>query len=327
MNVNPPGAPRGRRAGSIGVAKLADTIQAGLEESRLLMLGAQVLLGFHFRAVLERGFEGLPGGLQWVAVASLAALLVAAGLYVWPAAYHVIVDRGGDTPALHRFTTRVLCLGLLPFALGLAGDGAIVGYVAAGTPGAATGALAAGAGAMLAWYAYPAAQRREGREPMTGPHDGATLNDRITHALAEVRTILPGTQALLGFGTIAVLTEGFAALPPFLRTLHVASLAFIGVSTVVLMTPAAFHRVAERGESTERALRVMDRCVLIGMAALALGLAGDLWLVLEKVSGSRAAGAGGAAALLLVYFGAWFGWTSTVRLARERAGRAAATIG
>ena len=42
--------------------------------------------------------------------------------------------------------------------------------------------------------------------------DRADLAERITHVLEELRVVLPGTQALLGFQLVAVFSTGFASL-------------------------------------------------------------------------------------------------------------------
>jgi len=41
------------------VSALAQRVRHGLNEARILILGAQVVRGFHFRAPLESGYERL----------------------------------------------------------------------------------------------------------------------------------------------------------------------------------------------------------------------------------------------------------------------------
>src|SRR4051812_6529576 len=98
----------------------------------------------------------------------------------------------------------------------------------------------------------------------------AELSQRIRHALTECRMVLPGTQALMGFQLIVVLMEGFDKLPKSSRTIHLLSLAATAVSASWLIAPAAYHRIVERGEDTERFHRVAGRFLLAAMAALAL---------------------------------------------------------
>ncbi len=42
------------------MVELKDKIQNALDESRMLVLGSQILLGFQFRAAFEPGFNNLP---------------------------------------------------------------------------------------------------------------------------------------------------------------------------------------------------------------------------------------------------------------------------
>src|SRR4051794_18466132 len=47
-------------ARGITMAQLKDKVKTTLDEGRILVIGAQVLLGFQLRAILETGFEKLP---------------------------------------------------------------------------------------------------------------------------------------------------------------------------------------------------------------------------------------------------------------------------
>ncbi len=51
--------------------QLHDKIQYVLDESRILILGAQVLVGFHYRAAFERGFQHLPETSQALLLGAL----------------------------------------------------------------------------------------------------------------------------------------------------------------------------------------------------------------------------------------------------------------
>ena len=48
------------------MAALTDKVQNALDESRILILGAQVFIGFQFRSVLETGFATLPVASQYL---------------------------------------------------------------------------------------------------------------------------------------------------------------------------------------------------------------------------------------------------------------------
>ena len=149
------------------------------------------------------------------------------------------------------------------------------------------------------------------------PHPHTAIHEKIQHVLTEARVVLPGTQALLGFQLAIMLEEGFTGLAPWLRYVHLASLACIALSIIALMTPAAYHRLVAAGEDTEAFHRLAGRLLVAAMVPLALGLCGDVLVVAHKVTGRTPLAVGGAAALLALCAGLWFGFP----LARRRGRR------
>jgi hypothetical protein len=139
------------------------------------------------------------------------------------------------------------------------------------------------------------------------------LSTRIKQVLTEARVVLPGAQALLGFGFAAVLMESFSQLPRISQYVHLASLALIGLSIVFLMAPAAYHRIVEGGEDTPRVHSFASAMILAAMFTLGLGIAGDFYLVLEKVLKSQALAVFAAGLAVAFFYGLWFGFTAAVR--------------
>lgn len=138
---------------------------------------------------------------------------------------------------------------------------------------------------------------------------GAKLKDKIEQALTEARVVLPGAQALLGFQFASMLVEGFDKLPASSRYVHLASLALMALAVVLLMAPAAYHRIVEEGHDTEHFHRVASRFLIAAMIPLALGICGDLFVVARKVTESATFGIISAAVMLLFFYGLWFGYT------------------
>jgi hypothetical protein len=66
------------------------------------------------------------------------------------------------------------------------------------------------------------------------------LHAKIEQMLTEARVVLPGAQALFGFQLATVLTQS--------RIVRAASLLLIALTVVLLMTPAAYHRLVYAGE-------------------------------------------------------------------------------
>jgi hypothetical protein len=250
----------------------------------------------------------------------LGFLLVAVALLLTPGSYHRIVAGGEDTEDLHGFTTAVLAWALLPFSIALGFD-VYVATVKLG--GGALGELF-GVGTTLSalffWYGIEAlhlsrrgARKRGevamGEKSASSAAFGTPLRDKIRHVLTEARMVLPGAQALLGFQLAIVLLESFDQLTTAAKYLHLASLSCVLLSTILLMTPAAYHRLVERGEETEEFHRFASRMVIAAMALLAVGICGDLALVLRKVTGSTAWSAFAAGSMLALFYGLWFGLT------------------
>src|SRR5882757_2922054 len=104
------------------MSSLKDKLENALNESRILILGAQVLIGFGFRTVFERGFSNLSLTLQEMKLVSLGMMILALGLLVSPVAYHRIVEREQPAPGLHNFTQKVITYALLPFAFAMGWD-------------------------------------------------------------------------------------------------------------------------------------------------------------------------------------------------------------
>lgn len=310
------------------MAKLKDKVQNVLDEARILLLGAQVLVGFSYRAFFEEGFESLPGWARSAAVAALALMLLAFCLTSLPASYHRIVARGEDGEDVHAFANGALRIALLPIALGIGLDFAIAASRAVSSEPAAAIALGAAASALALglWYGFTYSARAHHRhrgDPQEPTMEQAQVPEKIRHVLTEARMVLPGAQALLGFQFAVTLMKSFEELPGPLRALHAVVLGLISLCVVLLMTPAAYHRIVERGEMTEDFHRVASRLVVAAMVPLALGVCGDLLVVVYKVARSYAVAGASAGAALAVFLGLWFGLTLALkrRRARQEGGR------
>jgi cytochrome bd-type quinol oxidase subunit 2 len=301
------------------MAELKDKIQNALDEGRMLVLGSQVLLGFQYRATFETGFEKLPHASQYLKMGALGLMLVALGLLCTPGAYHRIVEEGEDTQRLHRFTTKVMDYALLPFAMALGIDVYVAVERTLGQAFGLTTGLGASLIALFFWYGLEFMRRGE-REPQIKEEqemakkekpqeDGAKIKDKIKHVLTECRVVLPGAQALLGFQFISTLTESFEKLPLSSRYVHLSSLALVAVSIILLMTPAAYHRIVERGEQTEHFHRFASRILIAAMIPLALGVCGDFFLIVRKVTESTVAAVVAGLVMLFFFYGFWFGFT------------------
>ena len=142
------------------------------------------------------------------------------------------------------------------------------------------------------------------------------LHARIEQLLTESRVILPGVQALYGFQLAIVLTQSFETLPSAAKLVHAASLCLSALAIVLLMAPAAYHRIVFSGEDAPEMHRIGSILVTAGTVPLALALAGDLNVVVAKIAASAAIGIVAGALALLLLLGLWYAYPLVARTAR-----------
>ncbi|HXI22496.1 MAG TPA: DUF6328 family protein [Pyrinomonadaceae bacterium] len=306
--------------------ELKDKIRLSLDESRMLVLGAQILLGFQFRVVFEPGFERLPPSSQYLKMIAMVILLGGIALIMSPGSYHRIVRAGNDAEDVQRFATTVMDFALVPFLLALAIELYVsTARILGASIGLMEGAFVGLAGLAL-WYGLGIAARstRKARgiekEKEEEKEDGkvhaqrTSLKDKIDQALTEARVVLPGAQALLGFQLVTIFMDGFDKLPNSSKYIHMISLTLMAVTMVFLMTPAAFHRIAAKGEESERVQAVASWFLIAAMTTLPLGIAGDVYILFLKVTRSVLASRAVAGGVLIFFYALWFGYTSYRRM-------------
>jgi hypothetical protein len=307
--------------------ELQQKVKTALDETRMLILGGQILLGFGLRGVFADGFEQLPPYVRYLDAVGLALMVVVIGLLILPEPYHRIVESGSDSGAFHDVVTGIADLVLLPFALALG----IYVYLAVervfGAGGASAAGISAAALALALWYGLPRVRRRtEGKRERAmskrqrHERPQTPLHVKIDHLLTEARVILPGAQALFGFQLSIVLTQAFEQLPTGSRIAHAISIAFVAVSVMLLMAPAAYHRIVYAGEDSDEMHRTGSFLVTAATLPLAIGLAIDIHVVMAKIANSGAAGLVSGIAALLLLLGLWYGYPLAMAAWGERRG-------
>jgi hypothetical protein len=86
------------------------------------------------------------------------------------------------------------------------------------------------------------------------------------------------------------------------------------------MAPAAFHRIATRGDDTSEVNTFGSYAMLGAMLVLALSMAGECYVVIETTAHSTFIALVAALVALAVAYGLWFGIPLTVRRRRASAG-------
>jgi hypothetical protein len=294
------------------MSELDRKLKAALDETRLLILGVQILLGFEFQAVFQDGFSGLEQASKDMNLAALGLIVLSIALLIAPSMQHRLVEAGQSTPRLIAATNLLACLALLPLTIGLALSAYVVSQRSFGSAfGAAFAALLGGAAA-FGWFGieFIIGRHREAEKMPTSP---TPLKTKIEQLLTEARLIIPGGQALFGFQFIAMLTPGFDRLPETAKIIHTAALCLIGLNVIIMMTPAALHRLSFGGEDSPRFLRMGSGLVISGPAFLAAGIAAEIYVVFIKALDSPPAAAAASLVALLALVGFWYAWPLALR--------------
>ena len=225
-------------------------VKLGLDETRLLILGVQVLLGFEFQSFFQDGFPELSRLSQWLCVAGLALLTASVGLLIAPSMQHRLVERGRSSTRLVKATNFFAGFGLVPLAASIGLGSYVVlerhfGFVA----GLAIG-LALAIAAAVAWFGIEFMVGSK-RDDVSMQAANTPLATKVEQLLTEARLIIPGAQALLGFQFIAMLTSGFDRLPQTVKAVHALALCLVAINVILLMTPAA-HSHCERKDNSAK---------------------------------------------------------------------------
>ena len=101
-------------------------IQHALTDARVVLPGAQALLGFQLVAVFLGGFEQLPASSQYIHVVSLTLVTLSTIFLMMPAAYHRLVEIGQPSQHFFRLTRNAVLGSMIPLAAGICGDFFIV---------------------------------------------------------------------------------------------------------------------------------------------------------------------------------------------------------
>ena len=292
-------------------------VKLALDETRLLILGVQVLLGFQFQSFFQDGFAELSSVSQWLCVAGLALLIASVGLLIAPSMQHRLVEQGRSSTRLVRSTNFFAGCGLVPLTASLGLASYVVAERHFGLAAGLAIGLALAATAAFAWFGLEVIvglRRDDGSMQVAN----TPLATKVEQLLTEARVIIPGAQALLGFQFIAMLTSGFDRLPQSVKAVHALALCLVAINVILLMTPAALHRLSFNGEDSRTFLRMGSALVIAAPCFLAAGIAAETFVVLHKVSGNADWAPIGALLSFVALISLWYAIPVWLRIRLKR---------
>jgi amino acid transporter len=129
--------------------------------------------------------------------------------------------------------------------------------------------------------AHPGAVERAAR---AGRAQGAART-RARELLEELRSLIPGAEVLFGFLLAIRFTNQFGALDSVQRLVYYVTLVSTALALVLLLAPAAYHRVRFREGDKDFMLRKGNREAIAGTIAIGVALTGVLFVVTDLVYG------------------------------------------
>jgi len=141
---------------------------------------------------------------------------------------------------------------------------------------------------------------------MAGEDTKERLEREHGELLNELRSLIPGAEVLFGFLLAIRFTGQFGDLNDAERYVYYVTLIATAVALVLLMAPAAHHRLRFREGDKDYLLRKGNREAIAGTVAIAIAFTGVIYLITELVFGKWEAIVASTAFFL---FAAWRWWS------------------
>jgi hypothetical protein len=286
---------------------LKDKVKTALDETRLLILGSQILFGFQLNGMFQDAFEQISPLGRGLNACGYFLMAMTMGLLIAPSMQHRLTEHGQDTRRLHRATSVFAALALIPFApsLGITFYVVLERHVDAWY--AAVAGVAFAALALFFWFGIERMIKQSEKDMACDQDEEKTpLHTRIEQMLTESRVMLPGAQAILGFQFAVMLSKSFDELPPSARVVHVTALALVAFTVILLMAPAAIHRITFRGVDSERFHTIGSHFIVAAAVPLGLGISLELFVALVRATRSIPLGIAGTCLTAALFAGLWF---------------------
>jgi hypothetical protein len=115
------------------------------------------------------------------------------------------------------------------------------------------------------------------------------LDRNLMELLQELRVALPGIQVLFAFLLVVPFQQGWVDVTEFEKIVYYVTLLFTAAASICLIAPTARHRIRFRELDKEWIVQSANRLTIVGLAFLALAMAGALLLIAHVVFGNAVA--------------------------------------
>jgi predicted membrane channel-forming protein YqfA (hemolysin III family) len=125
------------------------------------------------------------------------------------------------------------------------------------------------------------------REALEREEQAESIKERLEREhgemMEELRALIPGAEVQFGFLLAICFTSEFQNLTQVQCWVYYATLVFTGSALVLLMSPAAHHRMRFREGDKERILRKGNRDAIAGSLLIGIAFTGVVYLVTSLV--------------------------------------------
>jgi archaellum biogenesis protein FlaJ (TadC family) len=143
-------------------------------------------------------------------------------------------------------------------------------------------------------------RERRSNSDSSGESHKERVDRELIELLNELRVALPGVQFLFAFLLIVPFQQTRDQLTDFQRDLYFVALIAAAVATVLLIAPAAQHRILFRQKDKDKLLRRSNVYAVAGLIVLGLAICAAILLVVDVLfSLALAWVAAGAIAVML----------------------------
>lgn len=133
----------------------------------------------------------------------------------------------------------------------------------------------------------------------TGETEDERLKRNWDEILQELRVTQTGTQILLGFLLTIPFQQGFTDLEAPQRVVYLALVVAAAAATILAITPVALHRALFRRNAKPQLVFTANVLMRLALAAIAVTLAGTVFLIFAVVVSPTAGLIAGAATLVV----------------------------